>query len=331
MSKKIVSLLLVLALCLSVVLPAAALPADVPEGAWYAEAASYVLDAGLMDEMAGGFAPKGELDLRTLLQSLVRLTEAEGEYDRALDAYGYSESEMRATVSRLELASRFYAQLASLDILYAEAALDRFADAASIPADAADQVRAVVGAGLIGGRTDGSLDLDTAANRAELAAVHYKISLLTNDKQAGTVALVDRYGNLTLDLFSQNLFNAGYALGDMLTISIGGREIDAPFCTSYSDVDTGNPVVRAAAGLGTSRVIIAINMGNFAETYAVTEGAPVSLKVKEAGAYFTEWEIRQLTRTNNREDYASDAIFANFRNVAIGASRKGNSTAAAAR
>jgi len=36
------------------------------------------------------------------------------------------------------------------------------------------------------------------------------------------------------------------------------------------------------------------------------------------GAYRTQYEIRKLVRSNKREDYASDEIFANFRNIAVG-------------
>ena len=64
-------------------------------------------------------------------------------------------------------------------------------------------------------------------------------------------------------------------------------------------------------------------MGNFSTTYNVKEGDKVEIEIKEKAGYRTEWEIRQLKRTNNREDYSTDEIFANFRNVQLGNMRKG--------
>ena len=40
--------------------------------------------------------------------------------------------------------------------------------------------------------------------------------------------------------------------------------------------------------------------------------------MKEPGGYHDQYLIHQLTRTDNRADYSSDAVFANFRNVAVG-------------
>lgn len=318
MKRKFLSLLLVLALCLSSVLPALALPADVPEDAWFAAAVSYVLDAGIMEETEDGFDPYGIVDMMTLLRSLYVLAVSDGNFEASIAESEFTTDELVALVSRLELAATFSLLLDPLNIIYTPAAIDGFSDADSVPEEYLPEVRAVVGAGILKGRADGTLDLGTLVTRAELAQIHYNLSFLTNHNTSGAVAVVDKYGNLTLNLYVQNLYNAGFKLGDMLTITIGELKLDAPFCTSYSDVDTGNPVVRAAAGLGTNRVIIALNMGNFATTYEISEGDAVSLEVKEAGAYFNEWELRQLKRTNNRDDYSSDEVFANFRNVAMG-------------
>ncbi|HHY09358.1 MAG TPA: protein tyrosine phosphatase [Firmicutes bacterium] len=135
---------------------------------------------------------------------------------------------------------------------------------------------------------------------------------------AGKVAVVDKYGNVTLDLLTEELFAAGYEFGDILTVTVGTADFEAPFVTAYSDVDNDRLLVRGPGGDPTANVMVAINMGNFAGTYGVEEGDPISLALKEKEAYFAEWAIRQLTRTNEREDYSTDEVFANFRNVAIG-------------
>lgn len=138
-----------------------------------------------------------------------------------------------------------------------------------------------------------------------------------------TIAVVDKYGNITLDLKTQTLLDAGFEFGDMVTIAVNGHEINAPFVTAYSDVNVGSELVRGPGGAGEADVIVAINMQSFAGTYGAEEGGKVTLTLAEKGTYLGEWLVRQLTRTNNREDYATDAVFANFRNVAVGSMGQG--------
>ncbi|MBO7353741.1 MAG: hypothetical protein J6U61_05750, partial [Lachnospiraceae bacterium] len=128
---------------------------------------------------------------------------------------------------------------------------------------------------------------------------------------SGTVIEVQKYGNLVMDFTPSDMLGAGFEVGDILTISVGENELEAPLCTSYSDVDTGSLVIR----LTDEQVIVAINMGNFSTTYGVGDGETVTFTLKQAKGYLSEYTIRQLTRTNERADYSSDDVFANFRNV----------------
>ena len=153
---------------------------------------------------------------------------------------------------------------------------------------------------------------------ADLVASFQRSSIGAKSEVSGVVAAVDKYGNITLDLLTQKLFDAGFEFGDMVIVKIADREIEAPFVTAYSDVDVGSELVRGPRGEGTANAMVAVNMGNFAGTYNVEEGDTVSLILKEKGSYLAEWMIRQLERTNNREDYASDTVFANFRAVTTG-------------
>ncbi len=134
----------------------------------------------------------------------------------------------------------------------------------------------------------------------------------------GVVEKVDKYGNITIDILTQVLLNEGFEFGDLLVIEVGPHKIEAPFVTAYSDVNTGSVLVRGPGGVASNPVMLAINMGNFSTTYEVKEGDQVKLTLLEKEGYLAEWTIRQLKRTNNREDYASDEIFANFRNVKLG-------------
>jgi len=139
-------------------------------------------------------------------------------------------------------------------------------------------------------------------------------AVLTFAAVSGTVAEVDKYGNVHTDIPAEAVEEAGFELGDMLIIKMEEESVEAPFVTTYGDVDMGDPLVRVSGG----HLMMALNYANFAKTYGLEAGSEVSYEMVEKGAYAEELEIRQLTRTDDREDYASDAIFANFREVTIG-------------
>lgn len=129
----------------------------------------------------------------------------------------------------------------------------------------------------------------------------------------GIVAEVQKYGNLTMDIKPQALYDAGYKLGDILKVTAGVNVLKIPFCTSYSDVDTGSLVVRDDKA--NNLLIVAINMGNFSIKYNVKVGDKVTFSLAEKEGYLAEYQLRQLKRTNVRSDYATDSIFANFRSI----------------
>ena len=132
-------------------------------------------------------------------------------------------------------------------------------------------------------------------------------------KVTGKVKEIQKYGNLTLEIAPKALYDAGYELGDLLTITIGDKKYEMPFGTSYSDVDTSSLIARDDKE--NNLLVIAINMGNFANTYNVKVGDQVSFELKQKAGYLDEYILRQLKRTNNRSDYKTDSIFANFRSV----------------
>ena len=150
----------------------------------------------------------------------------------------------------------------------------------------------------------------------------------------GGVTEIQKYGNIVLDIDPADLKDGGYTYGDLLTVTVNGTGYDMPLCTNYSDVDTGALVLRDSEGV----LIAAINMGDFATSNGLAakvtaedgsytwefpegqslESITVSISMKEQGGYYDQYLIHQLTRTDERADYASDAVFANFRNVAVG-------------
>lgn len=145
---------------------------------------------------------------------------------------------------------------------------------------------------------------------------------------------IQKYGNVTLNVTCEAFLSAGYQYGDLLTVSFLGKSMDIPFCSNYSDVDSGSAGIFARSG--DTNVLVAINMGDFATangiatkqtfedktfqwSYAEGVEGPVSftISLKTAGGYYDEYVMRQLGYTNAREDYPAltDEQFANFRAV----------------
>lgn len=153
-----------------------------------------------------------------------------------------------------------------------------------------------------------------------------------------TEDMISTFGNIYTKLEKQALYDAGFELGDILTISFLDQKIDAPFVSAYSDVTSLSTGIFALDKYET--ISLAINMGDFASYYGVaektTEGDNVFWKMKsdplemtftlkEKGGYLDEYMIMQLKYTNNREDYPqlSDEQFANFRNIVTSGMGKG--------
>ncbi len=147
-------------------------------------------------------------------------------------------------------------------------------------------------------------------------------------------SMINEFGNILTELKTQELYDAGFELGDILTIRFLDEEIDAPFVTTYSDVTSLSTGIFALDDYDT--ITLAINMGDFATYYGIAEkqvdgdntawkinsasGEPVEMvfTLKEKGGYLDDYMIMQLKYSNVREDYPqlSDEEFANFRNIA---------------
>lgn len=131
----------------------------------------------------------------------------------------------------------------------------------------------------------------------------------------GTVSSVDKYGNLTTDITETALQEKGYELGDVLLAQLGDKIITAPFVATYSDVNRGDYLIRISHGF----TAIAMSYDNCSGKTGAVEGTPITLSLSKKGAYLQEYEMRHLVKSEKREDYASDAVFANFRVVQAGA------------
>lgn len=142
----------------------------------------------------------------------------------------------------------------------------------------------------------------------------FTVNAAADDVLKGEVVEVQKYGNLTMDLKPAEFYEAGFELGDLLKVTVGDQELEVPFVTSYSDVDTNSLLVRDDQDANI--IVVAINMGDFAKTYNVEVGDEVTFSLLEKEGYLSEYLLHQLERTNKRSDYATDSIYANFRSIA---------------
>ena len=334
-SKKL-SLLLVLMMgvsliSMSVFAQEVDLPKDVSQGKWYYDAVNYVVGKGLMDlEVEEQFNPSGDVGLNTLYKSLFRLekelsdSDDELELERWVNESGLNkglEVKDSESINRAELALILYNYLNKHNIKVWDEVYE-FIDAEGLPEWSKEPFRYLINGGFLVGR-NGSLAPNDNLKRSELAKLHENISNMFLSSTSGVVLDISKHGNATIDLYTQNLLNAGFELGDILKIKIGDLEFQAPFVSNYSDVDNDEMLVRGSKGISTSPIVLAINMGDFAKYTAASKGDKVTFEILEKAGYFTEWEIRQLYRSNDREDYDSDITFANFRNPVIGNLAKG--------
>ena len=145
---------------------------------------------------------------------------------------------------------------------------------------------------------------------------------------------IQKYGNLVLSITKSDMDSIGAEYGDVFTVDLGDQVLEAPYCTSYSDVEIGDLVLRNDG----DGIILAINMGDFASSYGIAtkvsnpdktyqwvfeegkklEDITLSLIHTGKGEYRDQYLIHQLSRTNEREDYSRDAVFANFREIVGG-------------
>lgn len=323
------------------------LPLDVKGTEWFIPAVDYALRAKVMNGVgAGNFAPDGIVTRGTVIQTLYNkegkpavtstaFADAAGTWYADAANWAASQAIVQGdnkgnfngenTITRQELATMLANYMSFKKMTTLKASLSKVTDAASVSPWAADAMGYAVGAGLIKGN-NGAVMPTGNASRAELAQMLLNFSKLTPTAAEGAapaavegkITLIEKYGNIDLDIMAINLYAAGYRAGDIITVTVGEHVLDMPLGTNYSDVDTGSLIARDASASSSPYVIVAINMGDFAKTYGAKVGDTVKIALKTAGGYLAEYEAHQVKRTNDRKDYSSDAVFANFREITLG-------------
>lgn len=149
-----------------------------------------------------------------------------------------------------------------------------------------------------------------------------------------------KYGNVYTDCPADHFVNdLGITWGDLAAVSFLDQELILPVIPTYSYVESNSPAVileQTDTKQPEGYVSLAINMGNFGETYglavkitdedgnwyweaadAVTYPVEVSFSLAQKEGYLAKYLLHDLTRTNDRADYdaLTDEDFANFREI----------------
>lgn len=131
----------------------------------------------------------------------------------------------------------------------------------------------------------------------------------------GKVIDVEKYGHVVLDITTEEFGQAGFELGDIVTVNAGTYTGDVPCLNGYY-VDKGEYMVRVPDNH--PNITVCINYGDFSEETGTGIGDTVTIAMKEKAGALELQQISDLTYTDDREDYASDEVFANFRPIKEG-------------
>ena len=135
--------------------------------------------------------------------------------------------------------------------------------------------------------------------------------------EEGTITGFEKYGHATLDITIEKILSDGYELGDTVDVefSNGYKFTNIPFYDGYY-VAKGEPLLRAYPGHET--IAVCINYGKVYEVAGLSVGDTVKISLSEKGGELDTQVLNSLKYTTAREDYASDEIYANFREIKVG-------------
>lgn len=143
----------------------------------------------------------------------------------------------------------------------------------------------------------------TASGMAEVTAVHAR------------VVRIDEYGHAWLDITEADFTMSGFDLGDIVTVTCGSYAGAIPVFNGYY-ADRGECMLHVDPDGGD--ISLCVNYGNFSEMAGVGAGDAVTIAMKEKGGALATQEISNLVYSNDRAEYTSDEVFANYRPVAEG-------------
>ena len=156
---------------------------DVPENSWYADAADFVAQRGLMSGVGENLFGGSQNTTRAMLMTILARMDGQDVtggatwYEKAMNwakQTGVSDGTMpEVNITREQLATMLYsyAKLKGMDPIPNGMALSKFRDADSISTWASEAVSWAAYSGIISGRSNGTVDPQAGATRAEMAVM----------------------------------------------------------------------------------------------------------------------------------------------------------------
>ena len=130
------------------------------------------------------------------------------------------------------------------------------------------------------------------------------------------------FGNIDLDITIDDFNALGFEFGDALDITFSnGYELkNIPYYNGYY-CRIGEPLLVGYPGY--PHVRVAVNLGDpLWETSGVTTKDTATVTIAKRGEYRATQEVFEMAYSDERSDYASDEIFANFRACTGGSLKK---------
>lgn len=133
----------------------------------------------------------------------------------------------------------------------------------------------------------------------------------------GKISSYNEFGAAMLDFTEADMTRAGFTLGDIITISVAGKEIEMPY---YDGFYTRNGEYLCIAYPTYPSICFTANNIGLPEELTGLEGHDVTVKMKQKGGSIDVQRALSMKYTNIRTDYPTltDAEFANAREVKAG-------------
>lgn len=137
-----------------------------------------------------------------------------------------------------------------------------------------------------------------------------------------TVTENEKFGSAVLDILPEKFEEAGFSLGDSCDISFenGLHFFDIPYYDGYY-VRHGKPVIIAYPGFGT--VEINYNGGTIWDEENLSQGEGITIQMNTPGKYVDFLGLMKQEYSFDRDDYASDEEYCNFRALSGGSIKAG--------
>ena len=132
----------------------------------------------------------------------------------------------------------------------------------------------------------------------------------------GKISSYNEFGAVMLDFTETDMAKAGFQLGDVISITIGDKEIIMPY---YDGFYTRNGEYLCVAYPTYPSICFTANNIGVPKELTELEGHDVVVRMKEKGGRLDVQQAMSMKYTNDRDNYSiSDAAFANARAVSAG-------------